>query len=56
VGTNVWEPIFKTSKSAGAMPPKLCEQEGTKQAVSGSTPLCKAHGWGKRCKDEHCFN
>ena len=37
------------------MPRKVCEREGcTKQAVSGGTPHCVAHGGGKRCKEEDC--
>jgi len=49
---------FQTSKRVGAMPrkqPKLCEREGcTKGARPGGTPHCKAHGGGRRCKDEDC--
>jgi hypothetical protein len=48
--------IFKRASGwAGAMPPKLCEREGcTKQAVSGGTPHCLAHGGGRRCQEKNC--
>jgi hypothetical protein len=48
--------IFKRASGwAAAMPPKLCEREGcTKQAKCGGTPHCRAHGGGKRCKEENC--
>ena len=34
---------------------RQCELAGcTKQAASGGTPHCKAHGGGKRCQHEGC--
>jgi hypothetical protein len=38
-----------------AMGKRQCELEGcSKQALSGGTPHCTAHGGGKRCQEEAC--
>jgi hypothetical protein len=35
---------------------RQCELEGcTKQAASGGTPHCVAHGGGERCQEEDCI-